>query len=514
MTAARRLVIERRRAMRSQGPSIATQLRTFYYPKQRAFYTSPAKRRATRKTRRSGATTGGCRELLARALEQPKFRATYCHSTRAEAIALAWESDTQGGLVDLLRAYGKDVTADGVTKYEVDGVTVEVRRQDLALEFSNGSRIDLFGADDERAINKQRGRTKHVYWVDEAQQFRFLESFIKAVVMPALADFDGELWLTGTPGKDCAGYFFDVTKDADPTSPPLPGWEVHALAVIDNPFFGATVEERWDRTAGKALRENGWTEEEPDFQREWLARWVFSDARFVYAAHAVPMHELCFAPARVAADGFPDIPRAMLDLPNIETTEYFLGMGADLGTRDAFAFVIGAWSLRDPILYEVCSWSRSGLDYEEMAHYLNQARAQASIGLVVADAGGGGKPAVMGWSKRWQERYGIPIIEAQKTDKAIHIGQSNVDIRRRRWQVRSGGILLAEWLTHRWAPLRSSSGALVEADTANHASDAALYLHRHSFHHRYRPPEVQPEAGSAEHLRREEEELEWGAYDA
>jgi hypothetical protein len=507
-------VLRRRVAERARGAGIAERIRAFYYPKQRAFYTSKAKRRATRKTRRSGATTGGCRELLARALEQPRFRATYCHSTRIEAKALAWESDTQGGLVDLLREYGTKREAGGVTSFELDGVLVEVREADLILEFSNGSQIDLFGADDERAIEKQRGRAKHVYWVDEAQKFRFLSKFVKAIASPALADFDGELWLTGTPDRDCAGYFYDVTKDYDPAAPPLAGWDVHSLAVVDNPFFGATEQERWDRTAGAALIENGWTVDEPDFQREWLARWISTDARFVYAAHAVPLHELTFAPARLDVDGFPDIRRALLDLPEYESREYFLAMGADLGTRDAFAFVIWGWSLKDPVLYEVCSWSKPGLDYDEMAAYLNAARQQAVIGMVVADAGGGGKPAVMGWSKRWVDRYQIPIIEATKVNKHMAIGQLNTDIRKRRCRVRSGGTLLAEWLIHKWAPLRSVTGLPVESTTPNHASDAGLYAHRESYHHRWRPaPQSGPEINTPEWVLREEIELEHGAME-
>jgi hypothetical protein len=489
---------------RRRVAALAGELRAFYYPKQRDFFTSPAKRRATRKTRRAGATAGGCREVIARCLEHAGYRATYVATTRGEARQRAWESDTKSGFLDILRRYGTPMPVAGVEQLQLAGITVEVRAADLALEFSNGSRVNLFGADDARAINKQRGLAKHLYWIDEAQDFRFLAEMFKGVISPSLADFNGECWLTGTPSRDLAGMFFEVTRD----EAPLPGWEVHAFAQVDNPHFGATPEERWQRAAESARIENGWSEDDPDFQREYLGRWVRSDARWVYAANAVPLHQLTYAPPRLAGDGFPDLRAALRDLPGYPARDYFLAMGADLGTRDDFALVIWAWSLRDPILYELASWKRPGLDYDEMAQFLMAARNQAVISTVVADAGGGGKPAVMGWSKKWVDRYQIPIIEATKPNKEVAIATLNTDIRTGRIKLREGSPLLTEWLAHRWAPKRSATGRQVEdPGTANHCADAALYAHRETFAHRYREAPCAPERGTAAWLQQEEAEM-------
>lgn len=484
-------------------------LRSFYHPGQERMFRSPAKRKATIKGRRAGATSGGCREFMARALETPNWRGTYVTTTRIEAKARAWRSDTQSGLVDIIEQFGVPVARKGVPAYSLAGVIVEVREGELALEFSNGARIDLFGADNEHALTKQRGNAKHVYWIDEAQDFRWLERFYRAVISAALVDFDGECWLSGTPGRDCAGMFYDITGGETVAI----GWLVVALSAMDNPFFGATPAERWARTAGKALADNGWSEDDPDFQREWGPRWVKTDARFVYAANAVPDHELCYAPQRLGVDGFPDLVAALDDLPGRVgeakgKREYFLAMGADLGTRDAFAFVIWAWSLRDPNLYELCSWKRAGLDYDEMAAHLNAAMRQAYCGIVVADAGGGGKPAVMGWSKKWVARYNLPIIEATKTNKAMAIKQENNDIRHRRIKLRAGSPLLVEWRSHRWAPKRTSTGAMVEDVTENHCADAGLYAHRESYHHRFREEAPRTVPGTPEWIAREERELE------
>lgn len=549
----REQLIAHRRARATAGGSaqrvidLVDTIRAFFYPKQRKFFRSPAKRRATKKTRRSGATAGGCRELIARALETPAFRAVYATTTRVEARARAWLNDTQSGLVDVLRLYGQPTPKQGTEVIDMAGVMVEVRHGDLQLVFSNGSVIELFGANNEDAINKLRGRTKHVWWIDEAQDFKWLERLYKAVITAGATDFGGEVWLTGTPGRDLIGFFYDVTRD---DGPPLQGWEVHQIAVTDNPYFGEVMWEdgewfivdnmggrsgpfateqnaeeaarkvRWERSAGETIRANGWDENDPDTLREWFAQWVKTDARYVYAAHVVPEHELTYAPMRYLDDGFPDLARSVLDLPGraIEGRSYIFGLGADLGTTRAFAWSLQAWSLQDPILYEVATWKIAGLTYDEMAAVLRRVGDALTISMWVADAGGGGKPAVMGWSNEWKDRYRLPFIEATKVNKATAIRMVNTDARTGHLRMRLGSPLLAEWKTHVWAPLKSTDSdgtAKIKEDPRSHrdCSDAYLYIHRESYHHRWRPEPAKVLPGTPEHLLQEERELESIAID-
>jgi hypothetical protein len=291
--------------------------------------------------------------------------------------------------------------------------------------------------------------------------------------------------------------------------------DVHRWGPFDDEddATAAALKVRWERAAGADIRELGLADDDPDVLREWKARWVKEGARYVYALHAVPEHQIVYAEQRLGDDGFPDLRAAMLDLPGVKDEQrlYFTALGADLGTRDAFAWVVWAWSLKDPILYELASWKKTGLDYDQMAAYLHAVRAQLNLSLIVADAGGGGKPAVMGWSKRWVDRYHIPITEAKKSPgyKPIAIKQMNNDIRRGWLRIRKDSPLMLEWKVHRWAPIRDAAGKEVEDPrTPNHCADGGLYAHMDCYHHRYRPEPEKIVPGSPESVIREVQELE------
>lgn len=432
----------------------AAELRSFFYPKQRAFFCSSTKQRATRKTRRAGATTGGCRELLARAIERPGFRATYAGATREECIDRAWRGDTKGGLIDLLEQFGEPAEHRSLLCYMLGGVKVTVREVDLELVFSNGSQIELFGADGERTRRKKRGGAKHVFWVDEAQDFSELGGFLDSVMSASMSDFDGEVWLTGTPGKDCVGRFYDVTKnpDEDDGSPPLPGWDVHELAQVDNPFFGrvesrgeqwtvidnlgaqhglfSTAEEaeahaaevRFDRTAGRAMRDRGVSVDDPDIQREYFARWVRTDARYVYPVHL--RSNIYYAPSRITTnpinEAHPpwiDVAAALADLPKRTDGldhEWYFALGADFGySPDPFALVAWAFCYDLPGCYELASWKATKVDTDDQGRYMKLLwDALPRVVSFVGDPAGKQDDFAV-----WRTRLSLPIEEANKRGK-------------------------------------------------------------------------------------------------
>jgi hypothetical protein len=484
----------------AEAKAAAESLRSFLYPKQRAFFApGPSKQRATRKARRAGITTGGCRELIARALEQPGFRATYLATTRAEAIARAWRSDTKSGLVDVLAQHAAPVKHPSLTCYRLGSVEIEVREADLELNFGNGSQIELFGADKVKQYDRKRGGAKHVFWIDEAQAVPALEVLYDSVVIPAFSDFVGECWMTGTPGRDCVGMFYDITKEPSDDEPPLQGWDVHELLSTDNPFFGRIVpvgdtedeqlidglvmymvidntgkphgpfegeEEavkaardiRWDRTAGEAKRLKGWKGDEPDFIREWMGKWVKTDARFVYPVHAAVKHELLYAPQRLLPnpfvgtdkrfDGHPpwlDFHAAFRDLPRAprghRAYQWMYAIGADFGYNpDPFALTVWAFNYDTPDIFEVFSWKQIKVHTDDQGAYMKLLwDAIPSIVSFVGDPAGKRDDFDM-----WRGRMNLPIEEANKLGKNTLEEFLADDIRRGRVHLRDGSPLHTE----------------------------------------------------------------------
>ena len=461
----------------------AADLRSWYHPKQRAFFTSKAKRRATSKTRRAGITSGGCRELLARAIEMNDFRATYIATSMPEAKSRAWENDTKTGMIDILRQKAERIHHKTLQAFRLGGVDIIVHDGEGFLEFSNGSEIELFSAGHEKEQRKMRGGAKHVIWPDEAQDFPALENFLDAVIGASMADFGGEIWLTGTPGRDCMGRFYDVTKDVDEGR--LPNWEVHVMNSTDNPKFGRVVEDRcddgtiwwvednllartgpfqsledaeaeaikvrWDRTAGAEIIEKNLKGDEPDFVREWLGRWVKEDARYVYPIHSVPKHKLLYAPQRLVDNPFRysedgrfdkhpdwyDHAAAVQDLPRPSTGrhgyQWLYSIAADFGfDPDPFALVVWAFCHELPDVFEMFSWKATRVNTDDQGLYIKTLwDVVPNIVSFVGD------PAnKKGDFDVWQRRMNLPIEEADKQGKNMLEAFLADDIRRGRVHLR------------------------------------------------------------------------------
>lgn len=477
-------------------------LRSFYYPEQGAFFTSKHKRKATKKTRRAGATSGGVRECLARCIEQPGYRIVVVHSTKMEARERAWMSDTKSGFVDILREFGTPVHNPSLEVVKFGGVQIDIRDQVMQLDFTNGSQIKLWGYDDLRAMRKQRGLAKHLYWIDEAQDIRFLDEFYNKVVL-AQQDFACEVWLTGTPGQDCAGMFYEITKEEEAER--APGWEVHTLAQIENPFFGKIVTDtssgwlvyfvednlgtrtgpfatymeaekaagqvRWDRTAGQAMIEKGWKGDEPDFIREFLGKWCKQDARFVYPVHSCNPFDLLYASERhFPADkvserdttivvnwrdhinpvtGQPpfwcEFDKAITDLPKRkkynQNRQWMYAIGADFGySPDPMAIVVWAFAHDSMDVYELFSWKATKVNTDDQALYLLKVWQKLNnVVALVGDPAGKQDDFDV-----WRARLNLPIDEANKKGKNTLEEFLADDIRRGRVHLRRGSALYDE----------------------------------------------------------------------
>lgn len=470
-----------------------------WFPEQRKFYEDRSQLVAAIKGRRAGGTKGGCAHFVRMALSNPGTMLLYINSTREEARRLAWYGLKDDGIAALCSKYKLEVNPN------------ETR---LEIRFSNGSLILLKGADDESELRKALGFAYHEVWWDEAQKIPpKLAPAIREVLMPAMLDFGGRLRLVGTPVRQMSGLFYEVTK------PPshgdrMPGWSVHNWNLLDNTFFGNTREERWER--GMVALQNLFGGEvaapmdSPIMQREGFGNWVREDASYVYSVHKVPRDKILYAKHRNRSDGFVDIQMALSDLP-FPKDQGFYSLGADLGYNDPFAVVLWAWHRDDPVLYEVFSWKMSHLTSDEQVKFFHEIQKNVSIGQIVCDAAAL-KSTVRGWSKEWVERYGLPILEAEKQHKNTAIKTMNSDILSPNGplvRMRDGGPLMDEMSQIMWMTLVSGSGREVEDPSIpNDTADAGLYSHRHSYQYRHIPKCSTPGKGTLEYYSKIAKDIE------
>lgn len=425
-------------------------------------------------------------------------RLLYLNETRQEAERLAWYGIQNDGMASLIERYG---------------IKAKLDHTDLSIYFpETDSWIWLRGAKDEKEIRKALGGAYHEVWWDEAQKIPSkLENTIREVFMPTLLDFGGRFRLTGSPVRQMGGLFYRVTQEDASKRPE--GWSVHHWNLLANPHFGKTLDERHLRGMLALQKLYGGEKvapfDSPIMMREGSGIWVREDAAYVYYVHKVKQADLFYAPARNRDDGFPDVVAALADLP-WDWREAFFAMGVDIGySPDPFAFVLWAWHPHDPVLYEVCSWKRTHLTSDNQAKAIAEIRMHVAIGLIVADAGGPAKPTVAGWSVQFVERFGLPILEAEKHKKHSAIEMLNGDIVNGLVKLREGGELYEEMSLLQWSHLVSGTGKLIEDPTmANHCCDGGLYGARHAYQYRSRPEDKLPPKGSMARLQREAAEIE------
>jgi len=228
----------------------------------------------------------------------------------------------------------------------------------------------------------------------------------------------------------------------------------------------------------------------------------------VFSVHQVPEHDLCYAEPRWLPDGRPDIPASLDDLPKGHEWEYTLF--ADIGFfPDPFAYVLWAWSWTDRRLLEVCSWRANKLDATDQLAVLTWVAEQAPPSIVGGDIGGAATPMGKDWSRRWEERFGYPLEEAEKHRKYEHLMLMNADIRKGAVKMRRGSPLHDQSKRVLWAPRKGSGKLKEDPAIPNDVTDAGLYGHRHTMQHLAKAPAPKrPAYGTSDYFNQIARQLE------
>lgn len=366
--------------------------------------------------------------------------------------------------------------------------------QELVARFPNGSRIYFVGGETTAEIEKLRGGRFHGAVIDECASYSELvfTDLLHEILQPALNTHRGPLIIIGTPGDVLRGEFYLATCQPSETvdtaagkrrtnrlfgSDEPPGnWSLHVWTLQDN----TAVPHLW--VDALAMKErNGWEDDHPVWQREYLGRWVAADTKLVYR----------YVPHRhdYRATG-----RGRFGLE--EGHDWRTVVGVDLGVRDGTAIVVWAYSDTAPGLWEVYSERRFKAKGEkfplrEFVEWYAEVETQyGPFEAGVGDPPGGGTMVL----DTLADEHKIYLEHAEKREKVDHIVLFNQDLDRGLVRILPESTLAAELLTDRWDERKLAAGKREEdRNVVNDTADAALYAWRWCNHRRARPKVAGPQ---------------------
>lgn len=342
----------------------ANDLRNLWFPQQRKFFESAHRRKVGFCTRRAGKTIGSAIAILVTLLENPTSLVLYLAQTSQMARLYIWQE---------LKRY--------VSKYNLP---FEFNETNLFMTHTRGGgRLVCKGADKADEIEKLRGPKWKLAICDESASFgAFMESMVVEVIGPALRDEAGTLILIGTAGRKKEGLFWKATSGE------IDIYEVHSWSLRDNPYL---PEEAKDLEYIK--KEEGLTDEDPRFIREYLGRWATGDSERVFSG---------FNSSRnVWAGG----------LPTGHDWKYLLG--CDFGWNDETAISVVAYSPTHPTIFIPETWSKKHAYPSDIAAEIMRLRNKYGVRRYVGDTGGYGKAIVVQLAKDYQ----IMMQPAKKQEK-------------------------------------------------------------------------------------------------
>jgi len=415
---------------------------------------------------------------------------------RKENAKFLYVAPTLGSAIELLWEPVKEtVTSLGLTgDFEFKEAPREGGK--IMLCKRTRSRLKLCGAEDRKDLEKYRGQPFDGVGVDECGSWspELLDWFVDRIITPRLGERRGWMALGGTPGTELRGRFYEVTRPSSQMSRPYRerdqprykdwrNWSFHewslaeVMALPDSHRWPGIVA-NWEE-ALETKRRNGWSDDNPIWQREYKGKWATDDTETVYKfrPHVDEKEWNIWVPPRVG-------PLQIAKLPDTYD-DWNYGFGMDLGSKDPFALVVFAISPSDPTktLYHVWEVESPGARTKVIAQIclgdecnVNQPAGLIGElgwpnGIVVDVASLGGM-----FLDELSNEYGIRAVPAARKpgEKYAAIALFNGDLLSGRIKI-SKGSKLAEHLGQlRWM---QDEFRQVKEDKAqaNHLTDAALY---------------------------------------
>lgn len=395
---------------------------TAMHPKQKAFFSHPAKAKALLKGRQAGGTYGVAMWLLQGWQRNPGQAAVYITKTATSATRRVWPL-----IQKIAQRFG--------IRYKAD-------HSNLTLTMPNGYSVWVTGCKDKAEADKVRGEANGFVKIaiDEPATFgdETLEYLCTESADATLMQTNGDILLCGTPGPVPKGFWYKVCTSL--------GWHVDTFTALDNPFLDG------QRYLEQYLERYGYKLTTPRVQREFFAKWVIDTESLVYISNDADFTEN----------------NLFWDLPTNRPPD-FTTLGVDLGyAPDPCAFVVASSWLHLPNIWNRKCYYRENLTPDLIATEIRLLRRQYGVHRVLIDAGGGGKTTAMAVKLS----YGVEVEATPKGEKRPKIDLMRGGINRHSllFHAVECAPLIAEYRTIVWSDDRTNHHEM----SYDHGADAAI----------------------------------------
>ena len=402
-------------------------------------------------SRRAGKTVGIAADMIDLAENEAEINLLYITITQLQARAIIW--------ADLMKI--------------IEGYEIECKKDNtrLTITFPNKSKIYIAGAKDRTEIEKYRGWKLRTCYIDECQSFRtYLKELINDIIIPALRDKRGGLYLTGTPGPVKAGVFFDYSQSKD--------WKAHHWTAFDNPYMHSPPDLDLEEVLCEERIIRGIDETDPSYVRETYGKWIEDkDAlvfKFNYAKNIY---------TSLPTDG-----------------EWYYIIGIDIGYNDSDAIAVIGYNTHHKKVYLVDEHVKNKQNISQLVEVIREYKDEYNPIRMVMDAGALGKKI----QEELRMRHGLNIEAAEKTRKVEFIELLNDDLRTEKFKAFKKSLFEEDCMLVQWdkdSKLRNPEKPKISDTYHSDICDAVLYAWRECRHYLSEKPADKPKEGTNAYMR-------------
>ena len=446
-------------------------IRDSLFQAQRQVVEHPNRFKIVWTTRRAGKTTCALIDWILDALGHPYSQSVYIGITHSSAKRIAWLA-----LKQLDRQWG---------------LQARFQEAELRVNLPNGSNLQLFGADRPGLADRLLGTKLRRAYIDEAAfHSQDLTRLVDGVLLDAVSDEAGQIWLLSTPGILTRGLFYELTRKlpwqetfsgrtppATDAYPAVSRWRVFRWTTAQNPYMAET----FAREIAEARAANPDLDKDPEHIRNRLGAWVHCTGETVYR----------WDPERNTWPGQQWVTRP--------GDQFILGM--DFGWDDRQAMSLVSYRDDSPILVEVEAIRLKQALMDELAARVKGYMTEYP-GLTIL-----GDPGSKQYFEEFRRAHSLPLIPAEKASKFEWIQIANTALRAGHIQIvaPSTSPHVDEMTNLIWTV--KPDGTKVEArGLRNDSCDAFLYAFRHARHYMIGEQEPEPPAPTQQELYRQEEQ--------